>query len=212
VLPFTPEVFFNLFAEYNRAIWPAQHIAYALGVAAVVLAARPFRGGGRITAAILATFWLWTGIVYHWLYFAPINFIAPAFAALFVLQGLLLAWTGVLRGRLEFRFRPDAQGWTGLGVIIFAMALYPLLAWSFGHRWPQTAMFGVAPCPTTIFTLGLLLLAQPRPPWHLLPIPLFWCLIGASAAWLLETPEDLSLLLAALFALAVILSRRSTVQ
>ena len=31
MLPFTPEVFFAQFEDYNLSIWPAQIIAYALG-------------------------------------------------------------------------------------------------------------------------------------------------------------------------------------
>jgi hypothetical protein len=207
VLPFTPEAFLGLFATYNQAIWPVQPVAYGLGVIAFVLAARPFRGGDRLVAAVLAAFWLWTGIVYHLLFFAGINFAAPAFAALFLLQGLLLLWTGLLRGRLQFRFRRTPRGWAGLTLALFALAGYPLLGWLLGREWSEAAAFGLTPCPTTLFTLGLLLLAE-RTPWHLLVIPVLWSLIGAGTAWLLEVREDLSLLPAALLTLALMFRSR----
>jgi hypothetical protein len=66
-------------------------------------------------------------------------------------------------------------------------------------------VFGVTPCPTTIFTWGMLLLVQGRTPLHLTAIPLLWSLIGGSAAWLLAVPEDASLPLAAFVALALLL-------
>jgi hypothetical protein len=39
------------------------------------------------------------------------------------------------------------------------MVVYPLLGIRFGHSYPRAPLFGVAPCPTTIFTFGLLLWA-----------------------------------------------------
>ncbi len=210
MIPFSTEVFFRLFAQYNAAIWPAQLIAYGLGLAAVLLAFRPRGGSDRLVGAILAAAWIWMGVVYHMMFFATINFTAPVFGALFVLQGLLLAWTGALRGRLPFRFRADLLGWIGLGFVTFAMILYPLIGWLAGHGWPEAQMFGVAPCPTTIFTLGMLLLADGRAPLHLSAIPLLWSLIGGSAAWLLDVPEDLALLPAgAAFGCLIVLKNRS---
>ena len=105
MLPFTTEVFFSNFAQYNAAIWPAQVVAYGLGLLALLLAMRPIRGSGRIVVAILAIFWAWTGLAYHLTYFATINFLAPVFGAAFVLQALLFAWAGAFRGRLAFAFR-----------------------------------------------------------------------------------------------------------
>src|SRR3546814_12255115 len=72
------------------------------------------------------------------------------------------------------------------------MAVYPLIGWLAGRGWPQAAMFGITPCPTTIFTLGMLLTTH-RVPRHLLAIPVLWSIVGGTAAWLLNVPEDLAL-------------------
>lgn len=212
MLPFSEEVFLSVFEVYNRAIWPAQVVAYLLGLAAVLLAFRRVPFGDRMIGAILALAWLWTGIAYHWMHFATVNFVAPAFAAVFVLQGLLLAWSGVLRGRLDFRFRPGLFGWTGLVFTVYAMALYPLSAWLAGHAWPQMAMFGVTPCPATIFTFGMLLLIKGRTPLHLLVIPLLWSLVGGTAVWLLRIPEDAALPLAGLGGFGLVLWKNRRYQ
>ena len=216
MLPFTADVFFSVFEQYNSAIWPAQIIAYGLGLAAVLLTLRPVSGGGRLIGALLAAAWAWNGAVYHLMHFATINVAAPAFGALFIMQGLLLGWTGAIRGKVAFRFRADPFGWTGLGFMIFAMAVYPLIGWLAGHGWPNAPMFGVAPCPTTIFTMGMLLLTDGRTPLHLVVIPVLWSLIGGTSVWLLNVPEDLALPLAGVGGLCLILwknrRRNSTVS
>lgn len=203
MLAFTPEVFLSLFEQYNAAIWPAQVFAYVLGLLAVFLTLRPSRGTGRLIAAILAGFWLWIGVAYHLMFFSAINFAAPVFGIVFVVQGLLFAWIGVVRGRLDFRFRGDPPGWIGLGFALFAIMVYPLLNLLAGHVWPRVPIFGVTPCPTTIFTIGLLLLTARRVPLSLMAIPALWSLIDGATSWLLEIPEDTTLPVAGIAGLGV---------
>ena len=205
MLPFTAEVFFSVFEQYNRAIWPAQIVAYGLGILAVLLTLRPVRGGDRVIGAVLAAAWAWIGVVYHLGHSATIDVAAPAFGALFIAQALLFAWSGAIGGKIAFRFRADIFGWTGLGFVFFAMAVYPLIGWLAGHGWPRAPLFGVAPGPTTIFTMGVLLLTEGRTPLRPVAIPVLWSLVGGTAAWLLEVPEDLALPLAGLGGLGLIL-------
>ena len=54
-------------------------------------------------------------------------------------------------------------------------------------------MFGVAPCPTTIFTIGMLLLARGKWVARLSIIPILWSLVGLAASWQLGIPEDFGL-------------------
>jgi hypothetical protein len=204
VLPFGQDAFFALFEQYNYAIWPAQIVAYGLALAALALAARPVVGAGRMIGAILALAWAWNGVVYHVLFFATINFWADLFGAFFVVEALLLLWIGVVRGRLDFRVGRDVYSWIGVALAIFALAIYPLIGWGLGHAWPRAPMFGVAPCPMTIFTMGLLLLAAGRAPLYLAIIPVLWSLVGGTAAWFLGVTEDLALPVAGLGGLALV--------
>jgi hypothetical protein len=205
MLAYTTEVYFSVFGQYNAAIWPAQIVATALGVLVVLLSLRPRKGSDRIIAACLAASWLWTGVVYHMMYFATIEGAAWAFGAAFAIEGILFGWTGAARGRLRFRFSPNLYGWAGLGLVIFSLAVTPLIGSLAGHGWPRAPMFGVAPTPVTLFTLGMLLLSERRVPLHLTVIPVLWCLIGGTAAWLLNVPEDLALLLAGVAGIALVL-------
>ncbi len=55
-------------------------------------------------------------------------------------------------------------------------------------------MFGITPCPLTLFTFGMLLLTRAPVPRWLLVIPLFWSLVAGSAAFLLGVIQDWPLL------------------
>jgi len=206
-LPFTTEQFLAVFERYNLAIWPLQIVAYALGLIAVALAYRPVRASGRIICAILAIFWLWMGAVYHLAYFSEINGAAIVFGALFVVQGVLWLLVGVVRPRIVFRAGLSASSMVGASLILYAVVAYPIIGTLLGHGFPRSPSFGVAPCPTTIFTFGLLLWTRARPPTYVLAIPLIWSAIGFSAAFTLGIYEDIGLPIAGVLGTTLLLWR-----
>ena len=109
--------------------------------------------------------------------------------------------------------RMDAATIVSAIAVAYAMVIYPLLGWAFGHVYPAAPVFGVAPCPTTIFTFGVLLLARPAAPAWLFVIPVIWSVIGGSAALLLGVREDFGLIAAGLAAILVLLfPRRGLMQ
>ncbi len=207
-LPFATADFFALFARYNLAIGAAAWIAYALGVAVPLVLWRGTERGARFAWLTLALFWLWNGIAYHWLFFATINPAAYLFGTLFVVQGLLFGATGLRTSMPRFRLSAGPACWAGGLLVVYALLLYPLLGWLAGHHYPAVPLFGVAPCPTTIFTLGLLLWQERPTPWHLAVIPLAWVIVGGSAALLLQVPQDYGLIGAGLLALPLLRQRR----
>jgi hypothetical protein len=105
-----------------------------------------------------------------------------------------------VRGRLRFSPVADWRGATGGILIAYALLAYPLLGWLAGHRYPRAPTFGV-PCPTAIFTLGILLLAAPPVPRVAYIVPVLWAAVGSVAAFALGVPEDLGLLAAGIAAL-----------
>ena len=57
-LPFSPDAFFDVFGQYNRALWPGAvtlWVAAALGLAAVALAHRAGWAGAGAGSSSLAT-------------------------------------------------------------------------------------------------------------------------------------------------------------
>ena len=197
MLPFTPEQFFAVFADYNVAVRPVQAVAYAIGLLMAVALLRPSRSSDLTLGSGLALMWVWTGVAYHGLFFFAINRAALIFAVLFVLQGLLFAHAGLQRRDLQFAPARDLAGIAGWTLVIYAALLYPVLGIVSGHRYPALPMFGITPCPVTLFTLGVLLLARPPVPRRLLIVPILWTLVGGSAAFLLAVVQDWPLLLGA---------------
>lgn len=198
-LPFSAEEFFDLFARYNSAVWPAQVGLLALGVVALVTAAPGRLHSDRVVAAVLALLWVWMAVAYHWLHFATINPVARLFALLFAAQAVLLAWEGVVSRRLEFAPARDLRTVAAAALVLYALVIYPLIGAALGHRYPATPTFG-APCPTTVFTIGLLLVAGSAR-YRVVVIPTIWAAIGSSAAFSLGVLEDLGLLVAGVAAL-----------
>ena len=198
-LPFSADEFFAVFARYNEAVWPAQAVLTGLAVVAALLAWRPSRTRDRVISGILAALWAWMGIVYHYWFFRAINPAAVLFAAAFVVQAVLFAAFGVIGGRLRFRVNARASGLTAGILIVYALVVYPLVGQAAGHVYPAVPTFGL-PCPTTIFTLGMLIAALPGVPKSALLIPLVWVAVGTAAALQLGVPQDFGLTVAGLVA------------
>jgi hypothetical protein len=92
-------------------------------------------------------------------------------------------------------------------LILYAIAIYPIVGHVSGHRYPAMPTFGT-PCPTTIFTLGLLIWTSQRPPWRAMFVPLLWTIVGSVAALQLAVPQDYGLAVAGLLA-AILVGRTS---
>lgn len=194
-LPFTVEQFLGVFARYNEAVWPGQLSLHLLGVMCVAALSLRTELASRLVCASLAFFWAWAGVVYHALFFSPVNPAAPVFAALFIAAAVIFAWHGVLHERLRFVLTPSPQAAVGFALVAYALLAYPLLAIAFGHRYPAMPTFG-APCPITIFTLGMLAFLRPPYPRHVFVVPLAWVLVASQATLFLGMYEDLGLLAA----------------
>jgi hypothetical protein len=179
-LMFSPQTYYRLFALYNAAIWPAQVVAIALGLAIRALARRAGASRGRVIAAILAACWLWVGIAFHARQYATINWAAVYFALGFGFESALLIWTGVLRGRLEFGPGGGTIGRVGVAIFFFALLVQPLIGPLLGRQWKQIEVFGVAPDPTAVATLGVLLFAAGRVRWELVAVPAIWCAVAGA--------------------------------
>lgn len=207
MIPFTVEQFLRVFERYNVAVWPAQLFLYAIAILAICLALQRKADFSRSISLILSMFWIWMGLFYHYWFFSTLSSAALLFAVFFVVQGVLFFIAGAWKQQLTFRFRLNPAGVLGGAFILYALVIYPELGYWLGHRYPAAPTFGL-PCPTTIFTFGILLLTDRRVPIYLLAIPLAWSLMGFWAAGSLGMIEDYGLLAAGLLGCCFFYIRR----
>jgi len=210
--PFTQEQFLNVFAHYNNTVFPLQIVFVILGIVAVGLAIKKSEFSDKAILLILSFFWFWTGIVYHILFFSSINPLAYAFGVLCIVEAGLLLYFGVIKKQVEFGLTQNIYTSIGLLLIAYALIIYPLIGTYLGHGYPRLPTFGL-PCPTTIFTFGIFLMADKKFPLLLLVIPLIWSIIGFFAALSLGITEDYLLPVAGVAGTVLIImkNRKTTV-
>jgi hypothetical protein len=207
-LPFTREQFFDLFVAYNEALWPAVVALWTASAVIVALRLSTRHPHDRWVSGLLVGHWTWSALAYYVAFFTRISPAAWLFAALFVVEAVLLFRVGVIQRRLSFA--PWGNPWAPLawGLIAYSLA-YPAINAIDHLSLSRIPTFGL-PCPTTIFTAGVLILATPRR-WSLSVIPVIWSAIGGSATFLLGVYADVALPIAGI-ALAIFSVRRTTLE
>jgi hypothetical protein len=224
-LLFSPDTYRRLFELYNAAVWPAHVAALLLGLLALVLASRldlpdnrrkGSKGRAGAILAILSLCWGWVAWVFHLGHYQTINWAAAGFAGAFGLQALLLAACAGIASRTQPGSRPRPEGEPSLGrgtvcrrrrriglsLTLLALFALPGLDLLLGRPWMQSALFGLAPDPTALATLGLLLMLPGGGRAVLWPLPLAWCAISGATLWAMNAPEAPLLPAAAACALA----------
>lgn len=205
-LPFSTEEFLNVFGQYNSEVWPIQLILYLLAGIVLLVLFLNYGKQDKVINLVLSLFWFWMGIVYHLIYFSEINPAALLFGGAFIIQALILAYFGILKRQIQYRLDKTVYGITGIIFAVFGLFIYPILSVSSGHIFPKMPTFGL-PCPTIIFTIGILLFSINRLPWYIYLIPLLWSLIGISAAITLSIKEDFALGIAGAIGLVYFLAK-----
>lgn len=179
-----------------------QVVLYAIAILILSLLFSGRAWASRQISKLLAAVWAWMAIAYHFTYFSSINAAAWVFGAAFLLGGFAFVWSGVVKDRLAFRPVAGVRGIAGAALVVFALVIYPAIGYLLGHRYPAAPTFGL-PCPTTIFTLGLLLYAAHPVPRSVFVVPLLWAVVGSVAAFQLGVLEDLALLAAGLIVVVI---------
>jgi hypothetical protein len=191
-LPFSHDAFLDVFGAYNRSFWPAVALLWVVTAASALRWFRAGRIEGRILFALLAVHWAWSAVAYHWFSFRTINPAAAFFAVVFALQAVCFGWLSV-RSRGQATTSRGPRGLLGGALVLYGLA-YPFIGLGFGLEYPRLPLFAV-PCPTTLVTAGLLVTSTGVPRWVNV-LPLFWAVIGSSAAFTLGVHADLALVVA----------------
>jgi hypothetical protein len=178
-LMFSPAIYWRLFESLNLAWWPVQPLLAAAALA--LLHPRAMRW----MPCLLALAWALSGWAFVWQRYTPIQWVAAGFAWAFFVQALLWLGLAVSPAGWPVTTVPLRQR-AGLVLAVAALLLYPLLAPLAARPWVQAECFGLAPDPTALVSLALLLTLQTHSAsmrWWLrlmALLPLAWCLFSAA--------------------------------
>ena len=177
-IPFTPDIYWRLLERINEAFWPLHVLAVAIGLTAVLLA---LRGHKRMALALLAPAWLTSGMIFHFTYYAELNWAAPWFGWGFIAQAALLLALALFAGSIKVQAPSKGLStWIGATVAMASVLAYPLIALTIGPGLSHGETYGLHPDPTAIATLGvLLILLRGTTLWLAMLIPILWCVIAS---------------------------------
>lgn len=194
--PFSTEQFFEVFEKYNASVFPLQWIILLLGISCFASIIKPGLLKDRMIVAFLGLLWIWNGMVYHYIFFSPINKASYVFGTLFILQGVLFTINAFGKNRITFENSSDFQKIVGFSLIVFGLVLYPLISWfEYGFNF-RIISLGL-PCPSTIVTFGFLIHSTKKVSAYLLIIPTLWSVVGLSAAFNFGVVQDYMIIMAA---------------
>ena len=188
LLLFSPQTYYRQFELHNAEWWPLPLITLALGLVLPVLLHRGGPHSTRVVAVVLALCWLWVAWAFHWQRYAAINPAGGYFALAFAVETLLLIWLGARQTQPPKPVsKPNRHA--GIAVFLYALMFHPLVAPFQGRGWSQAEVFGMAPDPTALATLGILLMARERHFLVLALIPLLWCFVSGATLWAMSAPN-----------------------
>ena len=212
--PHTPlNEFLAMFARGNTTIWPMQLVCYVGALAMVGLAFWPVRRSTQLICVLAAAYLGWIGIAYFGVVDSGIS-LNWLWAAVFVLEAVLVLVAGVVRHDLVIAPRWNIASVLGGVFMGYALVAYPIIGMLGGHPLSTLPLFGLSPCATVIFFFGLLLWARPPVPTYLLPLLLAWGLQAAPSALATGIVVDAGMVVVGVTTAVVILwrDRRSTWQ
>jgi hypothetical protein len=207
-LPFTQDQFFDFLAHYNSSLGllPALTVLAGVALAAMFFWLEPIRNAWIVW--LLDVVWLINAAAYFLGAYSQIDPYAPLYAALFFAQAVGLGAVAVTAHNDLFPPRDRVHYGFALVCVVYSLILYPLWIIAGGQAYPAVPLFGIAPSPTTIFTVGILaMMRSPLREW-LMVVPLLWCFVGGLAAITLGLAADYALWVAGAAAFVLLIRER----
>ena len=196
------EVFFKNVSAYNVSIFPMQIITL---VVAVILTYLLFVRPGAIVNKLIKVY---LSLTFVWFVFMfPFEGVLKITFGLLHLAIAIFFFIDIFTAKTEFKFPETSGKRTFMLFFIFsAFALYPLIEYMSGHIYPKVLLFGVAPCPTVIFSLALLIGAVPKVGKIIYILLIFPAIFsGLSVPIMLGVWADLLLLFTGVYGLIILI-------
>jgi len=174
---FSQAAYYRQFELYNHAIWPLHIVAIILALLIIYLLWKKPGLAGRLIPAVLVVSWIWVAWAFLYQRFYQIHVVANWYAFIFILQAGLTSWYGIINKGFTHSVESQIRKNIGFVLVIFSVIVFPFITLMTGRSWLQFEMFALAPDPTVLATLGILLLY--KVPKALYIIPLSWILLSA---------------------------------
>jgi len=174
---FSQTAYYRQFELYNQAIWPLHCVAILFALMIFYLLWKNPVWAGRGVALLFVVSWVWVALAFLYQRFYQIHVVADWYAFGFILQAGLIGWYGVIKNRFTLSVESRLGVKIGSGLLFVALVFYPFIAVISGRSWMQFEMFALAPDPTVLATLAILLFY--KAPFIIYVIPVIWMLLSA---------------------------------
>lgn len=183
LLIFSSESYFKIFEISNKAIWPF-HIPLALlAFVALVLLYKRQRFASRSLFIWLGLVWAFVAYSYFGKFFSQISTYANYVSYAFWAEACLLFIYAFLDNNEASKFlKTTYKKWqliSGGGLILYGLVIHPivsLLIWN--QSISRVEFFSIAPDPTAIATLGIIILLPVKGYLLLTVVPCLWILFS----------------------------------
>lgn len=206
------ETWWNQIGTYNNAIFPMQIIIMIVAIILTYfLFAKPGTKTNKLMKAYLSFTFAWNGIIFFLIFGKELPGIFLG-APLFIIVAILFAWD-IFGNKTQLRL-PNIKWQRYLMMFWILLAfLYPLIGLAFGHYYPKTCIFGVMPCPTTVFALALLVAAIPKVDKKVYVLLLVWALPAfGKCLGALNLYEDCVLFWTGIYALIMLIKNWKVIE
>jgi len=175
---FSETTYYRQFELYNLAVWPLHLIAVLFLLLILYTLWKKPVWSGQLNAMLLVIAWVWIAWAFLYQRFYLIHVVANWYAWVFVLQAGLIAWYGLVKKQLIICRKSLLRISLSFVLLFISFILYPFLALLSGRSWLQFEMFALAPDPTVLGTIAILLIN--KAPRFLYVIPVLWGVISYS--------------------------------
>lgn len=184
------ELFYKRMLEYNTDVFLVMIFSYICAIFVLAIIGTKIQKKNRISGFFLSFLFIFNGLVEFIFYYGSVSSQYYVWGSLWILQGIVFFLHSGIKNSMLIEYRKDCKTVVATALLFSALIIYPVIGFLTGHGYPTGPIFGVAPCPVTIFTFALLILNRRSFPIALLIIPFLWSLTGIYAIFFFHVYQD----------------------